>query len=418
MAVSSPVVLSGSVGAKDKRGLPADNNESDIIEVKHLLNNVSPEQGGTSTDRLDETDGSVSGRDFDKMVEAIATFQRVQKLFPKPGGRFGADGRVDRDNVTIHTLNDLVNHRPPAKGLAFQEVVQARGLDNTAKPNPFQMLPAPPFNELRLLRILNLPSDFNPGRLSIDKTDVAEIVRFENGIVTLRGLAVGRATLAIAGTTLKLDLAVKPRKVIPLNFHFVRDPRTGRGTNRTPGAGKDMAEDLDNLFLPQANVSFTASREELVANIDGFIVNFDDDFTLFNGDGKRPGALQHHAFNSPSWENLINHGTATANAAGERHVYVVRLLFATKDLSPNAVAIANVAGITIQGSGPSVISEDKLGRNTAEIVGHELGHAFGLEDDFKKGHEARLMFGEQQFRGKRLTREDIEAFNPTPTKSP
>jgi hypothetical protein len=246
------------------------NDPEDIFTVKNLLNGIGTDAGGTDG-TLDADDTSKIGPDFDRLVEAITIFQRLNFA-----GVFPPDGLVEpgkktirklkfmfllKKGVDVQVISSVLPSGPlfgDANATGFSAARLSRsgpGTDWTAR-NPFapvtQMVPV---GATRKLLVTNKASASVSFQLSPDS--VATIDASDDKSVTVRGKGPGKADLIVTlegQSPVKVKIVV--RRAIPMRINSVH-----LGPPARPGDEKSFMTNalpgINRIFSAQTNITFT-----------------------------------------------------------------------------------------------------------------------------------------------------------------
>lgn len=186
----------------------------------------------------------------------------------------------------------------------------------------------------------------------------------------------------------ELEADVKNAKTVRVTFNFVRD-NAGHHTRRVPASAAQWVVDLNNtIFKPQANVEIVnhgARWVDIAANL-GKVVRFSSHLAGVP-------AAQHE------WDTVVAKGDATADLN----------VFLVWEYEQDATPYTDDAGGGTSGS--NTLLEDQLQGSMVRNLGHELGHALGLDDHYVAAHSHDLMYGYEDG-GRNLPKAHANTINP------
>ncbi len=179
----------------------------------------------------------------------------------------------------------------------------------------------------------------------------------------------------------QLDVTVKEKRKVRVNFVFIRDS-AGHQTSRFPAAVPRWLARINEIFLDQANVEVVSDRI--------------------------------------GWVTVpTNLGSVIRQSPGhDERWYVERWIGQSPDLTfcmvweyesdlVTGVGLDQVREHTL---GATCFFEDEARPDTGAAMAHEIGHFLGLRDNARKNH---LMSFYPQHRGVYLSREEIDTINPS-----
>ena len=286
------------------------------------------------------------------------------------------DGVVGKQ--TMGRLDQLIRTpapqpaRPGAKP-RFEAASKNNGFDESVTPR-WQMVPRGGTKIVRLMDGDGLSVvSVNPAVVTVSEVNKCFVHggrEFE-----LKGIAKGKAVIeARQGTTVKtkLEVDVKNKKTVKVAFNFVSD-NAGHKTSRSHASVPNFVQELNKIFLPQANIEIVkhGPRNVRVNKNLGAVVRFVG--TRLRRQGVP--ASEHE------WDDVTALGDRTAD---------FNLFFVweyEQDISPNT---DNTGGGT---SGGNCLLEDNLQGSHVRNIGHELGHHLGCNDDYSAAHKPWLLYG-------------------------
>jgi hypothetical protein len=197
-----------------------------------------------------------------------------------------------------------------------------------------------------------------------------------------------QAKTAAGVIDVELEVDTKNLKTVRVAFNFVRD-NAGHHTSQVPASAAQWVVDLNRfIFKVQANVeilSHSARWVDVAQNL-GDVVRFSSHLPTV-------AAAQHE------WDVVVARGDPTADL----NVFLVWEY--EQDETPY---VDNAGGGT---SGTNTLLEDHLQGYRHRNLGHELGHALGLDDHYEASHKHDLMYGYEDG-GTNLPKAHANAINP------
>lgn len=198
-----------------------------------------------------------------------------------------------------------------------------------------------------------------------------------------------QAKNAAGGTAVELEVDTKNLKKVRVMFNFVKD-NAHHHTRRVPASAAQWIIDLNRfIFKPQANVeimSHAPARWVTVAQNLGDVVRFSSHLPAVD-------PKQHE------WDVVVAQGDATADLN----------VFLVWEYEQDETPYHDDAGGGT--SGTNTLLEDHLQGYLHRNLGHELGHALGLDDHYIAAHKHDLMYGYEDG-GTNLPKEHTNKINP------
>ena len=278
---------------------------------------------------------------------------------------------------------------PPAGKPTFEQKKPKDGFDGTVNP-PWQMVPMSGQKTVVLKNAANLTVvSRNPGVATFE--DVPQCFVHGGRELIIKGKVKGTTFIDVkngATTVASLEVAVKTKKTIRASFHLVEDS-AGHKTTRSVGSIDGWVKTMNDILLPQANVTVTKQRAISVKiNKDlGAVVRFSSHL---------PGV--------PASEHEWDLVTAKGDASADFNVFFVWEY--EQDINPNH-------DDTDAGTlGKNCIFEDHAGTNVGDTLTHELGHTLGCGDLYGAADKPLLMYGITDQRGQLVLKAHANIMNP------
>jgi hypothetical protein len=382
--------ISASVGRKGV------NRPEDVARVKGFLNAISTEEGGTDG-TLDESDTSGAGSEFEALVTAIITFQRMNFA-----GLFTPDGLVEKRRNTHKALvnkshRGLMHVDPidsggrfiPAAGLVLD--TDGRGFSRAgliqngatgdwtqknAGADPIQMIPVGGSRTLVMSSIAASTFTFE----IVPNSITAAIVDSSKTHATVVGVMPGEAQLRAIGyfgnVAATATLRVRAKSTVRVRTVHVGRPRQ-------PGAENNFAKllpSISRLYEPQTNLSFALDSTSVMEKLGGVDV-----------DPSKP--VTAHPYLGMSREMLRDLGIEQPFSPTEMaHLYtdtsVLTIFFSDRMVEFNHPATLGAA----HGAGGHVAwFRIGTGSNLFAVPAHEIGHLLGYHHITAPFSETYLM---------------------------
>lgn len=272
----------------------------------------------------------------------------------------------------------------------FEGVLTDYGFDKSTNP-PWAMVPLGGFKRVRLTEAANLTltSTF-PGIATVGEAPGSKPAQATRDFL-IQGKMKGTAFIeARRGKLLmaRLEVAVKPRKTVKVAFNFVED-KGGHKTKRKAGSVDGWIEEINKIYLPQANIEFkkhSARTVKIDKNL-GKVVRFSKHLAGVP-------AVQHE------WDLVTAKGDGTADFN----------IFFVWEYEQDATPLKDHTDAGTLGG--NCIFEDRAGSEVAETLAHEAGHFLGCDDTYADTDKHLLMYGITDVRGKTLLKSHINTMNP------
>lgn len=178
-----------------------------------------------------------------------------------------------------------------------------------------------------------------------------------------------------------LDVSVKEKKTVRINFLFVRDTADHQ-TARIPAAVPNWLSRINEIFRSQVDI-------EVVSGQVGW-VTVDRDL----------GSVIRRTAGNDEWRYAERYRWGSAGMT----------FFMVWEYVPDAGTGAGFDQARESTLGTTCLFADEARPGTGATVAHEIGHFLGLRDSARKNS---LMYFYPQGRGVYLSREEIDVMNPT-----
>ncbi len=309
----------------------------------------------------------------DRRVEAVKNHLLGRGA---PAAAFAGIGAGEGDADLAGQKDGTEDERFRAVGLTLRRtgrpgLVQITRVDPRGENDGFDATTIPhwlmlPFEEPeRTLRVRNGAGlvPFTTNRTAAEVVDPLtgrplEVLTSDNEIIYIRGTITGSTEISFREANGvahgRIIVANVAKKTVKIAFHYVQN--RGVGTTRNPGDEVDFVSEMNDIYLPQANIEFEtieAHRLRITQNL-----------------GREVNESQRHSSGFTEWEIITS---KNLNKNARINVFFVRELEqgdegdATVD---DADALATIGGV-------ECVFEDSSGSDIGETLAHEAGHSLG-----------------------------------------
>ena len=278
----------------------------------------------------------------------------------------------------------------------FQQVLfgaKENGFDTTATPR-FLLIPHEnPEREVRISNAAGLNISTRDAGIAVPlsflrRTPLSEITS-DDEVIRIQGKLPGKTFIDLSddngNVAATLEVSVARKLVVKAAFHFVRHSTVG--TTRRVGQEQTWIREINEIYLPQANIEF----QSIVARELPLTANFGKEVN----EGKAlPGG------GKLEWDEIVDNRTAGARF----NIFFVKELEVGESDDPddNCDALATIGGV-------DCIFEDDAGTDIGETIAHEAGHSLGCRHNSPVTSSiAMLMWDTTDERGRLLPKVHVE----------
>lgn len=280
----------------------------------------------------------------------------------------------------------------------FEGLFENDGFDKYSTPR-WLMVPHQGYQAVELTRATGLiVKSEAPG---IAKVEEVNRKPYQNRMFRIRGVAPGNTCIVAwdpqkRTVAARLEVDVKPRKVVRVAFRYVWD-KTGRRTVRNPGDEDRWIERMNVIYTPQTNIEFK--------KIAAAVVKIDVDL----------GPVVRHSKNIkgvPADEHDWKWLQSWCYVGADWNVFLVW------EFEGDDTPEKDDANAGNEVWGDLCVLQDKLGKKDPGVVlAHEAGHHLGIEDYMDPRHSGLLMYGGNLLdRGTFIPQAHAYYMNPTHPK--